>query len=604
MMTAPQLFFRLPSARLSLLLFLCFGVFGTSLTANELDGHPSPYLAQHAGDPVAWRDWKEDVFRDARAQNRLVFVSVGYFSCHWCHVMQRESYQDEAIAKLLNDGYISVKIDRELEPDLDQRLIGFVEAIRGSAGWPLNVFMTPEGYPITGFTYLPRENFADVLGQLQTEWDVNHEKLAAAARRFFDEQMANDGNEAFNAPQIPSAKLVDAFVAQAMLAADEMLGGFGNTSKFPNVPQLAGLLEAVRRNPDIDPDVSDFVRLTLHSMASRNLVDHVNDGFFRYTTDPDWQTPHFEKMLYDNAQLASLYLQAAQLWPDAGYEELALRTLDFAEDNLKHPDGGYMSSLSAVDRDDREGGAYWWQRSELSEKLGSEDFAYVEQLWQTNSADSEFLAGPLVGSAAQGDAERNQRIRQKLRQRDSSMPADDKRLASWNAMMLEALTRASDVDARFERRAKTLYRDLDRLFYLDGELIRFAGNAEVAAAVFEDYAQLASAFRRYGRRFEDKGALERATRLVERAHTRFLRNGRWQPKAQPLIPVAAGKWIMPDLVFYSPMSLWLESALDLSGLDADVRRDAEQMLTRATREMLDSPYFYGSFIMLRAAADA
>ncbi len=263
-----------------------------------------------------------------------------------------------------------------------------------------------------------------------------------------------------------------------------------------------------------------------------------------------------------------------------------------------------MSSLSAVDRDDREGGAYWWQRAELSEKLGSEDFAYVEQLWQLNPADSELLAGPLIGASAQGEDERNLRIRQKLRQREATMPADDKRLASWNAMMLDALTRASDADARFEKRARALYRDLVRLFYSEDELIRFAGNAEVAAAVFEDYAQLASAFRHYGQRFDDDGARERAARLVERAHARFLRNGRWQPKAQPLIPVAAGKWIMPDLVFYSPMSLWLETALDLSALDADVRRDAEQMLTRATREMLDSPYFYGSFIMLRAAGDA
>ncbi|MDJ0779494.1 MAG: DUF255 domain-containing protein [Gammaproteobacteria bacterium] len=594
---------RLRSACLPLLLFL-FGWSSAALAANQLDGHPSPYLAQHAGDPVAWRDWREDVFRDARADNRLVFVSIGYFSCHWCHVMQRESYQDDAVAKLLNEHFISVKIDRELEPDLDQRLVGFVEAIRGSAGWPLNVFLTPQGYPITGFTYLPRDGFADVLDQLQQEWQANHAQLAAAAQRFFEEQMADDGNEAYNAPQIPSAKLVDAFVAQAMLAADEMLGGFGDTSKFPNVPQLGSLLEAVRRDPGLDADVADFVRLTLQAMATRNLADHVNDGFFRYTTDPDWQTPHFEKMLYDNAQLSSLYLRAAQLWPDAGYGALALRTLDFVEDNLKHPDGGYMSSLSAVDRDDREGGAYWWQRAQLAELLGADDFAYVEKLWQLNPASGEFLAGPLIGAFADGEPERNQRIRQKLKLRDATMPADDKRLASWNAMLLEALTRASSFDERFERRAQILYRDLQRLFYRDGELIRFAGNAEVAAAVFEDYAQLARAFDFYGRHFDDTDARQLAARLVERAHARFLRNGRWQPKAQPLIPVAAGKWIMPDLVFYSPMSLWLETALNLRGLDQEVRRDAEQMLTRATREMLDAPYFYGSFILLRAAGDA
>ena len=570
--------------------------------ANQLADHPSPYLAQHADDPVAWRDWQESVFADAREQNRLVFVSIGYFSCHWCHVMQRESYRDETVAKLLNDHFISVKVDRELEPDLDQRLITFVELIRGSAGWPLNVFLTPEGYPITGFTYLPRDTFADVLGQLQTEWRANHAKLGDAARRFFDEQLRDDGNEAYDAPQIPSVELVDAFVAQAMLAADELLGGFGNTTKFPNVPQLEALFEAVRRDPGLDRDVADFVRLTLRSMATRNLLDHVNHGFFRYTTDPDWQTPHFEKMLYDNAQLASLYLQAERHWPGAGYAAIAHRTLDFVESSLRHPAGGYMSSLSAVDRDDREGGAYWWDRETLARLLPAADVDYLVELWQLRDSDSEFLAGPLVGPGAGGDAERNRRILKRLQTRGADMPVDDKRLASWNAMLLNALTLAGDSDERYAERARRLYAEMVELFFRDGEPIRFAGNADIAAAVFEDYAQLAAAFDRFGRRFDVAGARERAARLVERAHNRFLRNGRWQPKAQPLIPVAAGKWVMPDLVLHSPMTLWLEVALEGDGIDPGVRRDAAKMLNRATREMLDSPYFYGSFILLRAGA--
>ena len=173
-------------------LIMLIGVFGVTnvVAANQLAGHPSPYLAMHAEDPVDWRPWQATVFDDASTDNRLVFVSIGYFSCHWCHVMHRQSYQDPGIAKLLNQRYISVKVDRELDPDLDRRLIDFVEAVRGSAGWPLNVFLTPDGYPVTGFTYLPRDNFAAVLEQLDEQWRQDRDGLAAAARDFFPDPNA------------------------------------------------------------------------------------------------------------------------------------------------------------------------------------------------------------------------------------------------------------------------------------------------------------------------------------------------------------------------------------------------------------------------------
>jgi hypothetical protein len=574
---------------------------GGAHASNQLSGHPSPYLALHANDPVNWMPWQPEVFTRSNRDKRLIFVSIGYFSCHWCHVMQRESYQDPAIAKVLNDNYISVKIDRELEPDLDQRLIGFVEKIRGSAGWPLNVFLTPEGYPVTGFTYLPRDVFINVLQELDGEWQQNHEKISASAREFFLTQMQDFENQAFIAPQIPANKLIEAYVSQAMLAADQLQGGFGNTSKFPNVPQLDALLDIIERTPDLDKDVADFVNLTLRMMAVKNLHDHVNGGFFRYTTDPDWQTPHFEKMLYDNAQLARLYLKAQQKWPDQGYAEIAIRTLDFVEKNLKHPQGGYMSSLSAVDKDNKEGGAYFWTNEQLATALKADELVYLAKQVMPETRQSEFLIGPLVGPGASGQAASNISILQKLQARGSaSMPADDKRLASWNAMMLDVLTAATDIDPRFDKRARTLFRHMQDNFYHDGALIRFAGNAGVADAVLEDYAQVASAYFNYGRKFADDDAIRYARQLTERAHATFLKHNRWQQKAQPLIPIAPGKWIIQDLVFYSPMTLWLKVALVVPELDPAVRESARAMLQRVTREMLDSPYFYSSLIMLRA----
>lgn len=586
--------------RCILLPILIFTAAPVVARSNDLAGHPSPYLALHGNDPVNWTTWQEQVFTRAQADNRLILVSIGYFSCHWCHVMQQESYRDDAIAAILNRGYIAVKVDRELDPDLDQRLMSFVEKLRGQAGWPLNVFLTPQGYPVTGFTYLPPDEFARVLQQLDQQWRDNGADIAAAAREFFLTQMQDSENQAYVAAQIPSARLMDAFVSQAMLAADEMLGGFGNTSKFPNVPQLDTLLEIIARYPELDADVADFVNLTLRSMATENLHDHVNNGFFRYTTDPDWQTPHYEKMLYDNAQLAQLYLKAHRLWPDSGYAEVAARTLDFIEGALKHEQGGYMSSLSAVDRDNKEGGTYLWTRAQLERLLQEKEIEYLARQGQFEPNRTEFPIIPLQGPGASGDAGLNAAILEKLRRSGrASMPADDKRLASWNAMMLDALVLSADLDGRFASRARRLFADMRKLFYADGRLIRFAGNADAAEAVLEDYAQVAHAFFNFGRRFDNSSALDLARRLIEDAHARFYRNDRWQQKTRSLIPLAPGKWIMPDLVYFAPMSLWLRVAVAVPGLAAEVRQSAASMLQRASREMLDSPYFYGSYIVLR-----
>ncbi len=584
----------------SLALIINLGATG-AWASNQLAGHPSPYLALHAGDPVNWRPWQAEVFKDARQDKRLVYVSVGYFSCHWCHVMQQESYQDEGIAKLLNQSYIAVKVDRELDPDLDRRLIEFVEKTRGSAGWPLNVFLTPDGYPVAGFTYLPSDVFANVLQELDDAWQKDQDQLADAARNFFETQMQDKENQAFLAPQIPSQEMIGAFVSQTMLLADELQGGIGNASKFPNVPQLDTLLTIIQQNPELDKDVVDFVQLTLHMMASKNLQDHVNSGFFRYTTDPDWYTPHFEKMLYDNAQLAMLYLRAHELWPDQGHADIARRTLDFVEASLKHPDGGYMSSLSAVDVDNKEGGAYFWSREQLFAVLEDQEVEYLLKLWPVETKNGEFLIKPLTGQGASGESAKNLTILEKLRSRGSkSMPIDDKRLASWNAMMLDALTTASEIDSRYAERARTLFRFMRKNFYRADSLIRFAGNAETADAVLEDYAQVAKSFLNFGKRFESEDATRLAMQLTESAYALFLKDGRWQQKAQSLIPISPGKWIIPDQVFFSPMTLWIEVALEAPGLNPAVRAGAIEMLQRATREMLDSPYLYGSFIMLRA----
>jgi hypothetical protein len=583
-----------------LCLSVCLG--STALAAtNQLAGHPSPYLALHANDPVHWQSWQAEVFEQARSSNRLVLVSVGYFSCHWCHVMQRQSYQHAQTAEYLNRNFISVKVDRELEPDLDRRLITFVEQIRGVAGWPLNVFLTPDGYPLTGFTYLPQADFLRLLQQLDAEWKQNHLALSASAGEFFELGLRHSDDQAENR-EMSTKALVAAFIRQAMHSADQLKGGFGNTSKFPNVPQLDALLDSLTGTDRPDPEVAEFVQLSLLAMESLNLRDHVNGGFFRYTTDPNWLVPHFEKMLYDNALLAALYLKAHRLWPQQKFATLALQTLDFVEAQLKHPQGGYMSSLSAVDRANREGAAYLWSHEQLNALLDAKELDHLQQYWLQHPVSRAFLLRPSAAVAKPAHSALNRSIQSKLKAADRrNMPADDKRLASWNAMMLESLTLAAASDARFAERARQLYHRMRELFVIDDTLIRFAGNADIADAVFEDYAYTAHAFMHYGRRFDDAGAIELARRLTERAHHDFLKQGRWQAKAQPLIPIARGKWVVEDLVFFSPMTLWLRVALSLPKLDPGVRASATGMLQRVTEEMIDRPYYYGSFISLRAS---
>ena len=270
-----------PSIKL-LLAALAFTLGGSGIAdaQNQLAGHPSPYLALHANDPVDWQSWQAKVFAQARAGNRLVLVSVGYFSCHWCHVMQRESYRDAQVAALLNRHFIAVKVDRELEPDLDQRLLDFVKQVRGAAGWPLNVILTPAGYPLTGFTYLPRDNFLQLLERLDVEWRQNHVELSTSAREFFELSATNSQDQ--DLPHKLSADvMVDAFVAQTMQSADQLAGGFGNSSKFPNVPQLDALLASQRHATKADEEVAEFIQLSLQAMAAGNLADHLNGGFFR-----------------------------------------------------------------------------------------------------------------------------------------------------------------------------------------------------------------------------------------------------------------------------------------------------------------------------------
>ncbi|MEN8174380.1 MAG: DUF255 domain-containing protein, partial [Pseudomonadota bacterium] len=264
--------------RVRCLAFLCGIFWAAALWAgNDLKNHPSPYLALHGEDPVGWRDWNASALRDARARNRPLFISSGYFACHWCHVMQRESFQDKEVAKLLNEHFIPVKLDRELNPALDDHLIRFVEQTRGQAGWPLNVILTPEGYPLVGITYQPRDAVLDLLNQVAARWREQDQALSILARSAAEEIYARAPPERLQT--LPEAEEVARKLTErALRVADEMGGGFGGQSRFPMSPQLGALLAAQRVRPD--ERLAGFLRLTLDQMSRRGMRDHLGGGFF------------------------------------------------------------------------------------------------------------------------------------------------------------------------------------------------------------------------------------------------------------------------------------------------------------------------------------
>ena len=266
---------------------------------NTLKNHPSPYLALHGNDPVAWQTWSNKVFARAKREGKLVYVSIGYFSCHWCHVMQKESYQNPAIAAVLNKYFIPVKVDRELQPALDTRMLEFVQATRGYSGWPANVFMTPEGYPLVGMVYVKPKNFLAILNKLHRQWSVRPAALRAMARKAKVQMVRIELSKGPDLNKGLGKRYMKNFVRISLQTADDLNGGFGQKTKFPNITQLVALMSYAKKSRD--RKVLETIKLTLDRMASQGLYDHLRGGFFRYTVDSQWQTPHFEKMLYDNA---------------------------------------------------------------------------------------------------------------------------------------------------------------------------------------------------------------------------------------------------------------------------------------------------------------
>ncbi|MEA2256718.1 MAG: uncharacterized protein QOG35_2763 [Solirubrobacteraceae bacterium] len=489
--------------------------------ANALARETSPYLLQHKDNPVAWLPWGEEALGRARELDRPLLVSIGYSSCHWCHVMERESFEDDETAALMNERFVCVKVDREERPDVDAIYMEAVQAMTGHGGWPLNVFLTPEQAPFFGGTYYPPEprmgmpSWRQVLGAVADAWDGQRDDIRAQGARIAPRLAGGAILQPSDEPIAPAA--LDEALAGLRASYDSVQGGWGTAPKFPSASVIEFLLAR---------DEPAMALQTLRSMAGGGIFDQVGGGFARYSVDHKWTVPHFEKMLYDNALLARAYVHGYQASGDALLRRTAEETLDWALREMRGPEGGFYSALDA-DSEGVEGKFYVWTVDELRAVLGEDADAAIAWFGATVRGNFEGT-NVLESRGPEPPPEQRERIRAALlaaRAERVRPGLDDKRLTAWNALMIAALADAGAVLGRADyldaaREAAGFV--LDAMRAPDGRLLRTynAGSARLAAYL-EDHAFLLEALLvLYEATFEERWFVE-ARALADTIVARF-----------------------------------------------------------------------------------
>ncbi len=422
---------------------------------NDLIHESSPYLLQHAHNPVQWHPWGKKALTKAQKENKLIIISIGYAACHWCHVMEHESFEDTLVAGLMNKNYISIKVDREEHPDVDKIYMSAVQQLTGRGGWPLNVVALPDGRPVWGGTYFPKEKWMSALQQIADLWQKNPKKLYQIAGQLEQGIKAGEIIHINQNKQSFSKETIRKALSFWKQYKDDQYGGFNRAPKFPMPAQYQFLLRAGYQLDD--EEIQKFVKLTLNKMAQGGIYDHINGGFSRYSTDKRWHIPHFEKMLYDNAQLVSLYSNAYKLYKTETYKQLVFETLEFIHRELTDKTGAFYASLDADSNNMKgkleEGAYYIFTKDELLKAIGS-DFPLFKAYYNINSyglwedgkyhlikkmTDSEFVQQYNIDKEdlLQKVADWKQKLFA-LRQHRSRPRLDDKTLTSWNALMLQA----------------------------------------------------------------------------------------------------------------------------------------------------------------------
>ncbi|GAA0197985.1 thioredoxin domain-containing protein [Haladaptatus pallidirubidus] len=430
---------------------------------NRLDEEESPYLRQHADNPVHWQPWDEDALEAAHERDAPIFLSIGYSACHWCHVMEEESFEDEEVAELLNENFVPIKVDREERPDIDTIYMSICQQVTGGGGWPLSAWLTPDGKPFYVGTYFPkhsrqgRPGFIDLLENISGSWRTDRDEMENRAEQWTN-AIEGELESTPEAGDAPDAELLRNAASQIVRSADRDFGGFGQQGpKFPQPAQLDVLFRALDRTGA--NQFADVAVETLDAMANGGLYDHVGGGFHRYATDRQWTVPHFEKMLYDNAELSRAYLAGYQVTGNERYANVVRETFAFLDREMRHPEGGFYSTLDARSEDQEgeseEGTFYVWTPEEIHDAVEVETAAdlFCDRYGITKSGNFEgktvlTLNGSVPELAEEYDLHESE-VRELLddarrqvfeaREERERPPRDEKILAGWNGLLISAL---------------------------------------------------------------------------------------------------------------------------------------------------------------------
>jgi uncharacterized protein YyaL (SSP411 family) len=592
--------------------------------ANHLQNETSPYLLQHVDNPVDWYPWGEEAMQLANEQDKPILLSIGYAACHWCHVMAHESFEDEATAAQMNADFINVKVDREERPDIDSIYMQAVNAMIGRGGWPMTVFLTPDGKPFYAGTYFPDEprhgmpSFRQILTGVTQAWNRDRENVVGSAGEVAEQLQALSGVGFEEQPLDP--EIFTSALRGLGQRFDPSWGGFGDAPKFPQPMTIEFLLRQSLR--DKGPSALEMAEVTLQKMAEGGMYDQVGGGFARYSVDHRWLVPHFEKMLYDNAQLARVYLHAWQVTGNDFYRRITEETLDYVLQEMRHEDGGFYSSQDA-DSEGVEGKFYVWSADQIREALGEDADTFMriygvsdEGNWEGHNilnlhldpkglaaqldVDAESLHARVAEARAKLYALRSKRIWPGL---------DDKVLTSWNGLMLAAFAEAGqslrrpDYIEAAESNADFLHRTMRRD---SGRLFRTwkAGSNAKYNAYLEDYAFLADGLLALYEATFEKRWVDWACELAELmlTHFRDTNNGGFFDTSDDHEKLIHRPKDLQDNAVPSGNSMAASALMRLSLLtgNGDYRQVAEQSTATMSKFMSQYPSGFGQWLNVAA----
>ena len=594
------------------LLQFCAPMSSSSSHNNALSQEKSPYLLQHAKNPVHWKPWKKEVLKQAQQEKKLIIISIGYAACHWCHVMEEESFEDQKVAELMNKYYVSIKVDREERPDVDDMYMDAALLLNGQGGWPLNVVALPDGKPVFAGTYFPKDQWIRVLRQLQTYYTADTTSLKAHAQKLY-QSLQQFNNQWQSSDKKPLDTLLSQIQHLYAASADTLFGGLARAPKFP-MPSALELLLTTAYHSSSAKDLDKFLRLSLDNMSKGGIYDQVGGGFARYSTDEQWIVPHFEKMLYDNAQLLALYSRAARYFNEPSYAAQAEDIAKFLKQELAHKPGAFYASLDA-DSEGEEGKYYAWTKKEFKEILNTKDYTLAQAFYGLEQAPN-FEGKYVLTTTSFSKEELGQRfslsqealhlkltqIREKLYQARDQRPSplrDEKIILAWNALTVTGFVEVYKTTGQrhyLETATKTAHFILKYMQDPSGNFYRTLPDGSYKISAFlDDYAFMALAcFSLYEVTFSYKW-LEEAKRICTYIEEHFLdTDGLFFYTSDQADSLLYRKKDLQDNVIPSSnaAAIWARYLMASYEGNAEVRAQIQQVLSSLSPNIYDHPLSY------------